>query len=67
MKNPQDIINPMTREDTKDLMSCCMDNMPDEEVVEVIMEKVRLEDMFADELESAIQNYAAELQDDANT
>jgi hypothetical protein len=62
MRNPQDIINRLTHEETENMMTCCMINLSDEVVVEVIMRKVHESDMFADELESAIQNYAADLQ-----
>lgn len=65
MKDFQRYIDELEVGQTSELMAACMDNMTHEEIVNAIMKKVNLEDMFADEMESAIQNYAAGLEDDA--
>jgi len=57
----EDYISHLTSDSTRSLLTCCMHNLQDEDIVATIMRKVQDDDMFADELESAIQNYAAGL------
>lgn len=58
MRDPQDIVNHLTREGTQEMMTCCMDNLVDEDVVEVIMAKAPTGSAFLDELRSAIDDQA---------
>lgn len=58
MMTHEDYVGHCTAEETRSLLLCCLDNLTNEDAVKIIMRKVQDNDDFADELESAIQDYA---------